>query len=116
MLSSPRGPRPYLLTPMARPRGACASHPHKEWQVVGEKRVVLFSPDESEHLYARQGLQRNVSLVDIRSPDLDKFSRFRAAQGCQATLRATDAIFIPLKWWHYCENMTTSLAVNYWWL
>ena len=61
-----------------------ASHPHTDWQVVGEKHIVLFSPEESEHLYARQGLQRNVSSVDIRAPNLDKFARFRAAKGFQA--------------------------------
>lgn len=49
--------------------------------VVGVKHVVLFSPHESKHLYARQGVQRNVSLVDIRAPDLEKFPRYRAARG-----------------------------------
>ena len=102
---------------MARPYRRCrASHPHTDCQVVGEKHIVLFSPEESEHLYARQGLQRNVSSVDIRATNLDKFARFRAAKGFQATLRGNDAAFIPLKWWHYCENMATSLAVSYWWL
>lgn len=99
-------------------RSDCHWDPYHNFlvSVVGVKHVLLFSPDQSEHLYARQGVQRNASLVDIRAPDLSKFPRFRAAQGCQATLRDCDAIFIPLKWWHYCENRTTSLAVNFWWL
>ena len=45
------------------------------------------------------------------------FPRFREAHGCHATLADGDALFIPKKWWHYCENAPLGcIAVNFWWL
>ena len=51
-----------------------------------------------------------------RAPDLENFPLFKNARGCSVTLEACDAVFIPVKWWHFCHNDTGCLAVNYWWL
>ena len=51
-----------------------------------------------------------------RAPDVRRFPKFREARGCRARVADGDALFIPIKWWHYCENETGCIAVNDWWL
>ena len=100
-------------------RSDCHWDPYHNWMVaiVGTKQVVLFSPQQAPLLYARSGLERNTSAVDVGAPDEARFPRFREARGCHATLADGDALFIPKKWWHYCENAPSGcIAVNFWWL
>lgn len=87
-------------------------------QVIGKKRVVLFRPDQSSRLYPAVGtMQRNTSLVDdIDNPDLAKFPLFSGSEGLEAQLEPGDALFIPFKWWHFCESKQLSASVNFWWL
>lgn len=85
--------------------------------VIGEKKVQLIDPKFSEYLYPAHGtVQKNTSLVDFEQVDQHRFPKFAEVEGYETTLQAGDAVYIPLKWWHYCTSKTTSCSVNYWWL
>lgn len=86
-------------------------------QVFGTKHVILFHPDQSENLYPALGtIQKNTSLVDFSNPDLVKHPLFEKAIGYEANLNPGDGLFIPYKWWHYCQTNSLSCSVNFWWI
>ncbi len=88
----------------------------------GRRTFTLFPPEQAVNLYigplqsAPTGAP--VSLVDILSPDFQRFPRYakalEAAQ--QATLEPGDVLFLPALWWHQVQATTAfNLLVNYWW-
>ena len=88
-------------------------------QIYGQKKVILFPQSSNQYLYLHDShhKQKNTSRIDFRNPDNDKFPNFKnAPSGLLATLEPTDALFIPLKWFHYCETKTSSCSVNYWFI
>lgn len=87
-------------------------------QVIGTKKVILYNQDQSQFLYPAIGTQqKNTSLINsITSPDEGTFPMFKKATGYETELNEGDALFIPLKMWHYCEATSASVSVNFWWL
>lgn len=84
-------------------------------QVVGVKRVRLFSPEQTPRMYPHDGKMSNTSQVDVINPDHDKFPLFTDAKFVEATLSPGDALYIPPGWWHHVVAKTTSFSVSYWW-
>jgi hypothetical protein len=90
--------------------------------VAGKRRFTLFPPDQIGNLYIGP-LDFNmagqpVSLVDILSPDLDRFPKFEQAMDVAIVveLEPGDALFLPAMWWHHVEaEGPFNLLVNYWW-
>ena len=120
------------LSPRVQPRiwlGNRISTPAHvdEWSnigcvVAGHRRFTLFPPDQISNLYigpldfAPTGAA--MSLVSLKSPDFEKFPRFREALAAAqvAVLRPGDAIYIPPLWWHHVESLDSfNVLVNYWW-
>lgn len=90
--------------------------------VAGRRRFTLFPPEQTANLYIGPfeltPAGTPVSLVDLASPDLERFPRFaKAAAAAQsAELEPGDAIYIPYHWWHAVESVEPlNLFVNYWW-
>jgi hypothetical protein len=87
-------------------------------QVVGRKRLVLFSPDQTELLYPHAADSKipTMSQVDVERPDFEAFPRFREAQGIEVTIGPGQMLYIPLFWWHTVRSLDPSISVNFWWM
>ena len=88
-------------------------------QIIGNKKVILFPPSSKQYLYLNDPhhKQKNTSRIDFRKPDHVNFPLFKdTPNGLYAYIESGDALFIPLRWYHYCETTALSCSVNYWWL
>jgi hypothetical protein len=90
--------------------------------VAGRRRFTLFPPEQVRNLYIGPidftPAGAPVSLVSLKSPDFERFPRFRDALAAAqvADLEPGDALFIPAVWWHHVESFdVVNVLVNYWW-
>ena len=90
--------------------------------VAGRRRFTLFPPDQIKNLYIGPidltPAGQAISLVDFANPDFDRFPNFRKALQSASTyeLEPGDAIFVPSRWWHHVESLSSfNMLVNYWW-
>ncbi|XP_078460696.1 tRNA wybutosine-synthesizing protein 5 isoform X2 [Lampetra planeri] len=81
-------------------------------QVVGRKRVVLFSPSDVPFLYLNGDKSE---VLDIDSPDLKTFPEFSKATWHECVLEAGDVLFIPALWFHNVTSLEFGVAVNVFW-
>lgn len=85
-------------------------------QIVGEKQLFLFSPEDSENLYPHEHeLLHNTARVDPTAPDLEKYPKYKNAKPYHCVLRAGQMLYIPPKWWHYVQSLSISFSVSFWW-
>lgn len=85
-------------------------------QVMGEKRVLLASPAQSEFVYPAYGASSDrQSRVDVFNPDETEFPRYKDADYAEVVVKPGDMLFIPKGWWHAVETLTLSISVNFWW-
>jgi ribosomal protein L16 Arg81 hydroxylase len=74
-------------------------------QIIGKKRCVLFSSEDSASLYNGK--------VNVDAPDLEKFPLFRNATAYECILAPGELLFIPYRWWHHVVSLEKSITVNY---
>jgi Cupin-like domain len=87
-------------------------------QVVGRKRIALFSPDDFENLYASPpggAVPPHLSQVNIEAPDLARFPRLAHARRIDVTIEPGEALYIPAFWWHQVYSLDLAMSVNIWW-
>jgi lysine-specific demethylase 8 len=86
-------------------------------QVVGRKRVKLYSPRQEWKLYrnAPWSQMPQVSRVDAEEPDFARYPRFAGACPLHCVLEPGELLYIPHFWWHQVRSMEFSISVNYWW-
>ena len=87
-------------------------------QISGRKRFLLLERRLTRmvHRHSFHSGVPNYSPVDAEDPDLSRFPRFRDAPLLRADLEPGDLLYIPSMWWHQARSLTTSFAVNLWWL
>ena len=87
-------------------------------QISGRKRFLLLERrcTRMVHRHSFRSGVPNYSPVDAEAPDLSRFPRFRDAPLLRAELEPGDLLYIPSMWWHQARPLTTSIAVNLWWL
>jgi len=80
-------------------------------QVVGEKKVIMVSPDDTKYLY-QYSSNIDKSKVDPFIPDLVKYPNYSRVTSWCSTLNKGDILFIPKQWWHALLSTEPSISVN----
>lgn len=83
----------------------------------GQKKWKLFSPSDSEFLYATRVPFEESSVwseVCVREPDFQRHPLARNATAYEALLDEGDVLYVPRHWWHHVESQTDSISVNLW--
>ena len=85
-------------------------------QICGHKHITLFSPEDSARLYPNPKIPA-ISLVDVASPDAEKFPDFKNTRPLQFVVGPGDSVFIPAGWWHYvASTYDNNISINQWYL
>lgn len=96
---------------------------HYDWNenfhvvISGRKRWTLFPPASSHALHVpSKGLPPIFTPIDIEEPDLECFPRFASirSHAQMGELRAGDALFIPVGWWHHAHTLEDTIALSQW--
>jgi hypothetical protein len=82
-------------------------------QLYGDKRYIVFSPEQSALMYPHDGLEKNKSRVkDVLEPDLTAFPLFNEARGVGFELHPGETLFVPAGWWHTARILSPSVTVS----
>jgi [protein]-arginine 3-hydroxylase / protease len=96
---------------------------HYDWNenfhvvISGHKRWTLFPPAAARALHVpSKRLPPIFAPIDIENPDLACFPRFASIQtgALVGELRAGDAVFIPVGWWHHVHTLEDTIALSQW--
>ena len=74
-------------------------------QIRGRKRVIMFSPEDSNCLYHGQ--------VDPEQPDFQTFPLLEQATAYECEIGPGDMLFIPSNWWHHVQTIEKSITVSH---
>ena len=90
--------------------------------VAGRRKFTLFPTDQIANLYVGPLdftlAGQAISLVDVDSPDLERFPGFANALDVAQTaeLGPGDALYMPSLWWHAVASLDELGAmINFWW-
>lgn len=84
--------------------------------MLGEKQIILFSPEDSEFLYPYETkMLFNTAKVDPVRPNLTACPDFPQATLYKCILREEEMLYIPAKWWHHVTALERSFSVSFWW-
>ena len=83
-------------------------------QVIGRKKVILFSPAQAELVAAVDafGFTEDGSGIDPRNPDLSRYPNFYEALAFECTLTPGDLLFLPAAWLHCAFGLTAGISVS----
>lgn len=86
-------------------------------QVLGWKKVLLISPEDSAFLYPYEGeMLSNTSQLDFSTAiDETAFPLAAKAKRLNVMLGPGQMLFIPFGWWHFVTSLTPSISVSFWW-
>lgn len=85
------------------------------YQLMGRKKVILFSPDQARYLYPMKAYNNyQACWVKPESPNLDDFPLFKQARPIEAILHPGEILVQPAGWFHavYCLDSPT-FSVSY---
>lgn len=80
-------------------------------QIIGRKKVTLFSPSDKEYLYSTSG--GDPCAVNLFKPDDEQFPRFRQATPIEFILEPGDTLYLPANWSHQVESLDVTVSVNF---
>jgi len=84
-------------------------------QIVGQKRVFAFSPEQHRLLYPAFMTRATwASPVDPAAPDLTRYPDFDQVCALQGELGPGDVLFLPRFWWHSLEALSVCVNINQW--
>ena len=87
------------------------------YQIIGEKRWTIFSPQDYKYLYykeAKGSLEWSAVLSSLDPPTLTQYPLFSKATPITFTMKAGEVLYLPRGWTHRVENVTPALMINTW--
>lgn len=78
----------------------------------GQKRVYLFSSDQTKYMYHVPFSFSGLSDIDIDEPDYQRFPALQHAKGSMAVLNHGDVLYIPPGYWHYIVYDEASFSMT----
>ncbi|XP_014284580.1 bifunctional peptidase and arginyl-hydroxylase JMJD5 [Halyomorpha halys] len=85
-------------------------------QVIGRKRVILYSPEDSDKLYPHETkMLHNTARVDPYNPNYEEYPEFKKSTALECHLYPGEMLYIPPKWWHHVRSLDISFSVSFWW-
>ena len=91
-------------------------------QIVGEKTITLYSPDQYPYLYPRRWYQESPLFTEIDgrqiqagTVDLERYPKFERAVPMRFPLHPGEMLFIPVHWWHITSVPTFQVSVTFFW-
>lgn len=82
-------------------------------QLYGDKEYIVFSPSQTQYLYARDGIEANKSQIhDLLQPDYAAFPLIKQAQGVRFSLHPGETLFVPSGWWHTARILSPSVTLS----
>jgi len=87
--------------------------------VSGTKRVLLFAPSESAHLYPSQPPYYSYSPIPpmVKPEDgyrLHNFPRFAEAKAIEVEVHEGEMLYLPIFWWHGVQGHGRNLSLHWW--
>nr|QNJ44855.1 sHSP28 [Agasicles hygrophila] len=83
-------------------------------QIYGKKMWLLFPPEENLMPTRVPYEESSVySRLNFFSPKIENFKGL-SSKCRKVELSPGDVLFVPHKWWHFVENLNTSIAINVW--
>ncbi len=79
---------------------------------AGEKRCVLFAPDQTPYLYKVPHALISREDIDYDNPDLTKFPALAKAKGYVTTLKHGEMLYMPEGYWHYMKYLTPGFSLS----
>ena len=79
-------------------------------QVLGRKRILLISPDQTHRLYNEVGV---FSDIDCDYPDDQRHPLYRDVLSKQVILEPGEVLFLPVGWWHHVKALDVSVTVTF---
>lgn len=86
------------------------------FQIEGEKKLFLYSPDQYELVYAEKTFNMyQPSLIDMGNVDYSKFPLFEKSRPLEVTIRPGELLVIPKGWFHcvWANGKVFSLSCFY---
>ncbi len=101
----------------------CGLHLHPDTeaylcQVVGKKRVILFPPDDWNHIYPANWYSPYVSFSkahfarDGQWPDFGEFPQLAKTHPMECVVEPGDMLYIPIYWWHVVWGLGAAICVT----
>ncbi len=111
VLADPRAPQTILSMPGTINRNHTHVHEVLLHQILGHKRVRLFSPADTVFLYMND--ERRSTVPDFDHPDLDQFPLIANATAWETVLEPGDVLFLPSYWWHEIRVDEPSVSLGF---
>ena len=94
---------------------------HTDWDAVnilhqlhGSKKVTLFAPVHTPFLYPNTKFDLGATMSNVDPYDVDDVAHpnYHRAAPVEVTLRAGDALFVPMGWFHFVQSLEPSVSVS----
>ncbi|MFS4415836.1 cupin-like domain-containing protein [Maribacter sp. 2307ULW6-5] len=78
----------------------------------GKKKCILFSQEQTPHLYKVPHSLITHESIDFSNPDYDKWPALKRAKGYVTHLGHGEVLYMPEGYWHYMKYLTPGFSMS----